>query len=314
MITEGEPNMEGAIELRQLRYFLMVAETLHFGRAAEQLHMAQQPLSFQIKQLENELGVELFKRTTRSVALTPAGEALLADVRAGLGRIERGVEVAQRIARGEGGKLYIGYNSTTLYSVMPPIVRQFRERFPQVEVVLRELVSPTLEHQILSEDVDVGIVMSTGATVPGLAYETIYQEPAAVALPKSHPLAQRATIALHELADEPFVMYARSAKRQLFDEFIALCHLAGFSPTIAQEAATDAAVIGLVAAGVGVTLVASSLSGVRPDEVAYRQLVDPPLSVEVAVVWKDEKQLPLLQELRQIAREVTQRNVIDEQH
>jgi len=301
------------MELRQLRYFLMVGDTLHFGRAAEQLHIAQQPLSYQIKQLENELGVELFKRTTRSVTLTPAGEALLADVRAGLGRIERGVEVAQRIARGEGGKLHIGYASTTLYSVMPPIVRQFRERFPQVEVVLHELVSPTLEHQILSEELDVGIVLSAGATVPGLAYETIYQEPVAVALPKSHPLAQRATIALHELADEPFVMYARSAKRQTFDEFIALCHMAGFSPTIAQEAANESAVLGLVAAGLGVTLVARSLSSVRPDEVAYRQLVDPPMTAQVAVVWKDEKQMPLLNELLQIAREVTQRSVIDEQ-
>ncbi len=145
-----------------------------------------------------------------------------------------------------------------------------------------------------------------------MTYEPIYHEPVVVALPKGHPLAKLPTIALHELADEPFVIYARSAKRQSFDEFIALCHLAGFSPTIAQEAATESAVIGLVAAGLGVTLVASSLSSVRPDEVAYRQLVDPPLTVEVAVVWKEEKQLPLVQELRQIAQEVTQPDVIDE--
>ncbi|MFD2614835.1 LysR substrate-binding domain-containing protein [Paenibacillus gansuensis] len=295
------------MELRQLRYFVMVAETLHFGRAAEQLHIAQQPLSFQIKRLEEEIGVELFKRTTRSVALTPAGEALLADVRVGLGRIDRGVEVAQRIARGEGGKLHIGYTSNSLYSVMPPIVRQFRERFPQFEVVLNELASPALEHKIFSEEVDVGILLFTGARVSGLAYETIDHEPVAIALPKSHPLADRANIALHELADEPFVMFARSANRQLFDDFIALCHLAGFSPRITQEAATESAIIGLVAAGVGVTVVASSLSRVRPDEVAYRQLIDPPLTVEVAVVWKEEKQPPLLQELRQIAREVSQR-------
>jgi DNA-binding transcriptional LysR family regulator len=293
------------MELRQMRYFLMVAETLHFGRAAEQLHISQQPLSFQIKQLEDELGVKLFKRTTRSVALTPAGEALLADVQAGLGRIARGVELAQQIARGEVGKLHIGYTSGTLYNVMPPIVRQFRERFPQVEVVLLELKSPALENQILSEDVDIGIVLSTGVRVPGLAYETIYHESVAVALSKSHPLAQRETIALQELADEPFVFYARSAYRQAFDEFIAFCHLAGFSPTIVQEAATESAVIGLVAAGLGVTLVASGQSCIRPDEVAYRQLVDPPVTLEVAVVWKDDKQLPWLQELRQIAQEVS---------
>ncbi len=256
------------MELRQLRYFLMVAETLHFGRAAEQLHISQQPLSFQIKQLEDELGVKLFKRTTRSVALTPAGEALLADVRAGLGRIARGVELAQRIARGEVGKLYIGYTSGTLYNVMPPIVHRFRERFPKVEVVLLELEPPTLENQILSEDIDIGIVMSIGAKVPGLAYETLFHEPLAVAMSKGHPLAQRATIDLQELADEPFVFYARSAHRQVFDEFIAFCHLAGFSPNIVQEAAAESAVTGLVAAGLGVTLVAASHSCVRPDEVA----------------------------------------------
>ncbi|MEJ2671887.1 MAG: LysR substrate-binding domain-containing protein [Deltaproteobacteria bacterium] len=301
------------MELRQLRYFLMVAETLHFGRAAELLYISQQPLSFQIKQLEDELGVRLFKRTTRSVALTPAGEALLAEVQTGLSRISRGVELAQRIARGEVGKLHIGYTSGTLYNVMPPIVRHFRERFPQVEVVLLELEPPTLENQILNEDVDIGIVLSAGARVPGLTYETIYHESLAVALPKSHPRAQRETIALQELADEPFVFYARSAHPQAFDGFIAFCHLAGFSPTIVQEAAAESAVIGLVAAGLGVTLVASSLSGVRPDEVTCRPLVDPPLTLEAAVVWKDDKQLLWLQELRQIAQEVTQRLYIDKQ-
>lgn len=299
------------MELRQLRYFLTVAETLHFGRAAEQLHMAQQPLSFQIKQLEEELGFELFKRTTRSVALTAAGEALLGEVQTGLSRIERGVELAQRIACGESGKLYIGYTNTTLYNVMPAIVRQFRERFPQIEVMLHELVSPNLEYQLLSEDIDVGIVLSTGAVLPGLRYETISQEPVAVALPKGHPLAQQATLSLRELANEPFVAYGREAKRQSFDQFIALCHLAGFSPVIAQEAVNDAAVLGLVAAGVGVALVANSMTRLWQDEVDYRQLIDPPLIVEVAVVWKDEKQMPLVDELRQIAREVSKIPVVE---
>jgi DNA-binding transcriptional LysR family regulator len=294
------------MELRQLRYFLTVADTLHFGRAAEQLHIAQQPLSFQIKQLEDELGVVLFERTTRSVALTPAGEAFLNDVQAGLNRIQHGVEAAQRIARGESGRLQIGYTSTTLYNVMPPIMRQFRERFPQVEVILHELVSPMLEQQILSEEIDVGIVMLHGAVVTGLAAEPIYEEPVAIALPKHHRLARQATIALADLADEPFVMYSRTIKRQVFDEFIALCHLAGFSPQIAQEAANEPAVLGLVAAGLGVAPVGSSLSGVRPDEIAYRQLIDPPITLAVHVMWKEETHSPLIQELRQIAREVAQ--------
>lgn len=294
------------MELRQLRYFLMVAEILHFGRAAERLHIAQQPLSFQVKQLEKELGVRLFERTTRSVALTPAGTALLAEVQAGLGHIERGVELAQRIARGEDGMIYIGYTGATIYNVMPPIIRRFRERFPQIEVVLLELDPPILERQILSEDIDIGIVPSIGSKTRGLAYDTVYQEFVVVALPKDHPLVQRPSISLRELADEPFVMNARSANRELFDEIIAFCHLAGFSPTIVQEAVTMSAMVGLVAAGLGVTLVGSSLSGLWTDEVAYRQLVDPPVTIEVAVVWKKDRQLPWLQELRQITQEVTQ--------
>ncbi|NBD23073.1 LysR substrate-binding domain-containing protein [Paenibacillus glycinis] len=299
------------MELRQLRYFMKVAETLHFGRAAEQLHMAQQPLSYQIKRLEDEIGVELLKRTTRTVALTSAGEALLADVQAGLGRIDRGVEIAQRIARGEGGKLIIGYSSYSLYSVLPPIVRLFRERFPHFEIVLLELVSPELELKVLNEDVDIGFLMFPGAKMSGLAYETIYRESAAIALPKNHPLAERQSLSLRELENEKFVMYSRSANRMIFDDFISLCHLAGFSPVINQEAANESAIISLVAAGVGVSLVASSISRVRPDEVAYRRLIDPPLISEAAVLWKEEKQLPILQEIRQIAREVTQREGSD---
>jgi DNA-binding transcriptional LysR family regulator len=295
------------MELRHLRYFLMVAETLHFGRAAERLHIGQQPLSFQIKQLEDELGVVLFKRTTRSVALTAAGEALLADVQAGLDRIDRGVDAAQRIARGETGTLHVGYTSTTLYSVMPPIVRTFREQFPEVEIVLRELHSPTLEQLILEGEIDVGIVVSDDTWMPGIAYEPIYQEPVAVALPRDHHLARQATIALSDLADEPFVMYSRRVKRQAFDAVIALCHVSGFSPRIVQEAASEPAVIGLVAAGMGVALVGSSLSSVRADEVAYRPLDDPPLVVQVSVVWKQEQEMPLVQKLRPIAQEVAER-------
>ncbi len=301
------------MELRQLHYFLMVAETLHFGRAAEQLHIAQQPLSFQIKQLEDELGVKLFVRTTRSVALTPAGEAMLAEVRAGLNRIDRGVELAQRTARGEEGKLIIGYTINTLCSVMAPIIRQFRERYPQIELVLFELTPPAMERQLLNEDIDIGILSSIGTSMPGLAHERIYQENGVVALPKNHPLAQQARISLRELASEPFVMYARGVHRELFDDLISLCRLAGFSPTIVQEAANEAALVSLVAAGLGVALVSSSLKSLLTDEVVYCPLIEPTVKIEVALEWKEDRHLPWLQELRQIAQAVKPRTVINEQ-
>lgn len=303
------------MELRQLRYFLTVAETLHFNRAAKLLRMTQQPLSYQIKRLEDELGFKLFERTTRAVILTPAGMAFQTEVRAGLSRIDRGVDLARRFARGEDGMLNIGYASVTLYSVLPAIVRQFRERFPQVEVVLTEMIElerDALKQQLLNEDVDVGLLAWTGQRIPGLAQESIYQEAVVVALPKSHPLVQRKKISLHELADQQFVMYARRAQRQIFDEFIALSHLSGFSPTIIQEAATGPALVSLVAAGLGVALVPKSLSSLQPDEVVYRPLSNPPLKIESLLIWKESRQLPWLDELRQIAREVGQQLAVHE--
>lgn len=301
------------MELRQLRYFLMVAETLHFGRAAEQLHISQQPLSFQIKQLEDELGVKLFERTTRSVELTPAGEAMLVEVRAGLSRIERGVEVAQSIARGERGKLMLGYTINTLCNIMPPIIRMFRERFPLIELVLLELTPPVLELQLLNEDIDIGIVSSIGMTKPGLALERIYQETGVVALPKNHSLALRDAISLRELANERFVMYSRAVHRELYDDLIALCRLSGFSPTIVQEAVNEAALISLVSAGLGVALVSNSLRNLLGDEVIYCPLVEPLVKIDVALEWKADRHLPWLQELRQIAQEVKQLMTINEQ-
>jgi len=282
----------------------MVAETLHFGRAAKLLHIAQQPLSYQIKQLEDEVGVKFFERTTRSVTLTPAGVAFQEEVLSGLNRIERGVEQAQRYARGENGILNIAYSNATLFNVMPPILRLFRERFPLVGVALLDLGPAAFLKQILSEDVDVGIMTWFQLKLPGLAYETIFQDALVVALPKKHPLARRTKISLHDLVNEPFVMYQRREKRELFDEFIARCHLAGFSPIITQEASTEIVLIGLVTAGLGVTIVPGSLRGVRTDEVAYRPLVDPLLPLDVSLVWKQGRQFPLLTEIRQIAREV----------
>ena len=205
------------MEMHQLRYFLMVAETLHFSRAAELLHISQQPLSYQIKQLEDELGVKLFERTTRSVTLTPAGVAFRDEVIAGLNRIERGVDLAQRYARGENGTLYIAYSNATLFNVMPPILRLFRERFPQVGVALLDLGPGEFRKQVLNEDVDVGVMAWFKLRMPGLEYETIFQDALVVALPQNHPLTLKTKISLNDLVNEPFVMYERRDKRELFD-------------------------------------------------------------------------------------------------
>src|SRR5262249_39650286 len=155
--------------LRQLRYFVAVAEELHFARAAQRLHIAQQSLSFQIKQLEDELGTPLFERTTRHVELTVAGRVFLKEVQSVFDPLQRGIETARPAGRGEVGRLVLGYVSTTLYNIMPPTVRLFRERYPDVEVVLREMIPPALEEHILAGDIDAGLSGNSGERFADLA-------------------------------------------------------------------------------------------------------------------------------------------------
>jgi DNA-binding transcriptional LysR family regulator len=293
------------MELRHLHYFVAVAEELHFTRAAERLHVSQQPLSFQIKQLEEELGVTLFRRSTRRVELTDAGRALLAEVYTALAHLHQGVETARRAERGETGLLVLGYVSIALYNLVPAAVRLFRERFPDVHVTLREACSPDLEDQLVEGAFDVGLAVR-GMQVPDLIYETVLCEQAMVAIPKNHPLAGLAQIPLHALAAEPFVMYERTQRSLIYSQVMTLCLQAGFSPYIVQEAASEQAVVGLVAAGVGVALVSSCLSGLRTDEVTYRPLIDPAASVEYAVVWKQENPSPIVKAFLNVVREVAQ--------
>jgi DNA-binding transcriptional LysR family regulator len=294
------------MELRQLRYFVAVAEELHFVRAAERLHLAQQPVSFQIKQLEEELGVCLFHRTTRQVALTEAGRALLQEVYVALAHLERGVEEAKRAQRGERGRLVIGYVSTVLYNLLPETVRRFRQRFPAVELVLQERVSPTLEQQVVSGELDVALQIWEGqeALFPELARELLCTEPVYVAFPKAHPLSTHAGVPLRDLAGEPWVMYGRRQKPYTHDLIIASCQRAGFSPTIVQEAASEHAVIGLVAAGVGVSVVVGCMRDMHANAVNYRRLIEPETHVQFGMAWRRDQSSSQVQALLEIANEV----------
>jgi DNA-binding transcriptional LysR family regulator len=178
----------------------------------------------------------------------------------------------------------LGYHSITLYTIMPSIVRRFREHYPDVEVILQELISPALEEGILSGSIDAGLSGLSGIRDPALACAVLYRDTVAVALPKGHPLEEGKSIALTALANEPFVMYSRIQKKQGFDQIIALCQSGGFSPHIVQEAATETAIISLVASGIGIAIVVNSLQHVRADEVSYRTLVDPMIEANFGVV------------------------------
>nr|WP_314466142.1 LysR substrate-binding domain-containing protein [uncultured Clostridium sp.] len=290
------------MELRQLYYFLTVADTLHYGKAAETLHIAEQPLSFQIKKLENELGFKLFERTTRSVALTPAGEVFRSKISDGIALIEQGVEKAGSVSRGEAGKIRIVYNSMTLHNVLPKLVCRFRERHPDVEVVLTEHNSPELEQQILKDEADIGIAALYGNKFDGLKYETIFNDSAVIALPKGHPMDKKDRLTLHDLENESFLVYSRKTRVKSHDDLISVCHMYGFTPNIIQEAETDMALLGLVAAGLGVALVPGSFRDILTDVIDYRIIDDSIINVKVAAVCKDNENLPLVQEIIEIAR------------
>src|SRR5687768_4355925 len=199
------------MELRHLRYFVAVAEELHFGRAAVRLHIAQPPLSMQIKQLEGELGFRLFQRTNRKVEITQAGALFLDDVRELLAELDRSVASAKRVARGESGWLGIGFVGSATYAVLPAALQRFRKDHPDVELVLRELVTAKQAQALREGRIHVGLARPA-IDEEGIDSEVILHEPLVAALPDSHRLARKAGIRVEDLAAEPFILFPRNPK------------------------------------------------------------------------------------------------------
>jgi DNA-binding transcriptional LysR family regulator len=287
------------MELRHLRYFVAVAEEKHFGRAASRLRIAQPPLSRQIQDLERELGFALFERTRRQVELTAAGVALLAHTRGIFDAVALAVHEAGRASRGEQGRIVVGYPSTFAYSGLPEIVRAFRTKFPSVEVVLREL-APQQQLDALREGrVHVGFVRAP-LEEPGLSSELVRSEPLVVALPTGHPLATRKVVPLALLAKEPFVMFPRVRGAAYFDSLTRLCHDAGFTPRIVQEA-PQLDIVSLVAAGLGVSLLPTSIRKIRRAGIVLRPIVGSP-KTSLLVVWSPREPSPVLREFLEVVR------------
>lgn len=291
------------MEYRHLRYFVAVAEELHFTRAAARLHISQQPLSQQIKGLEDELGVELFRRTSRRVELTEAGHVFLGEVRDLFAQTERAVRRAKQAADGTLGELTVGYSGSTLYNVMPETVRVYAERYPGVTLNLRELCTPEQEEALLKGALDVGL-LALPVSSPELAYETLLSDPLVAALPAHHPLTSHPQVALRDLTREPFVLYERDQKALFHDLVVSLCHDAGFSPRVTQYATTEQAVIGLVAAGAGVAVVTASQQHLERAGVAYRVLNDVTTTVEIAVAWRRDERSAKVENFVATARKV----------
>lgn len=296
------------MELRHLRYFIAVAEELHFSRAAERLHMAQPPLSQQIQQLEAELGVALFQRKTkRQVQLTEAGRVFLQEGYQILAQLEQAVRLTQRTGRGEVGQLVVGFASSVTYDVLPAILRQFREQFPAVQLVLQELTTSQQELALRDRRIHVGFGHPPLDT-ESLALECISQETLVVALPATHPFAKRKRVSLRSLAEEPFILFPRYLGAGLYDQIIQSCRQAGFTPIVAQEAIQMQTIIGLVSAGMGLALVPSSLQNLQRVGVVYRALRERSPTIETAVVWNQEELSPVLREFLAVVRGVTDRS------
>jgi DNA-binding transcriptional LysR family regulator len=267
------------MELRHLRYFIAVAEEKHVTRAAERLGIQQPPLSMQIRALEQELDVQLFRRKPRGVELTDAGLAFLDRARVILDQVDRAFATTRRTARGEQGRLVVGFTSSApFHPFVPRVIRAYREMSPLVSLVLEESGSSELVHGLNNEEIDAAFIRSPLADVLGLTVRPLLEEKMIVALPTGHALARGARTAaplpLAALAKETFILYKRPGGPGLYDTIITACRGAGFSPLVGQEAPRIISTLNLVAAGLGVSVVPESLRRLQMDGVVYRRLAD----------------------------------------
>jgi DNA-binding transcriptional LysR family regulator len=272
------------MDLRKLRYFVAVAEELHFGRAAARVGIAQPPLTQQIQKLERELGCRLLVRG-RKTALTEAGRTLLDEARRILDQAERAAEMTRRAARGEQGQLVVGAPPSVMLSALPAVIRKYRQQYPGVQFTLRELSTSAIENALRSGEIDVGFLRETRPTAP-LASQIMFAEPVVAVLPASHPLATRKSLALAALRGEPFLFFPRRLGPAFYDQLISFCSRAGFVPDVVQEATQWQSVVCLVEAGMGVSLAPGCVQRFRWPGVAYRPLQQ--LQTLVSACWRLE--------------------------
>ena len=295
------------LELRQLRYFIAVAEELHFGKAAARLHMTQPPLSQTIQGLEELLGTPLFDRNRRAVALTPAGSALLPEARRMLAHAGELPELVRRAAAGEAGRLSLAFVSSADYSVLPPFLRLYRQHYPQVQIALLEATSDLQVEHLLHARVDAGLLIPPlpDKARPELDYLKVLSEPLILAAPAGLVQAE-GPVWLKDVAPTPLIIFPRPIAPALHDAILACFRAAGITPQIGQEAIQMQTIVGLVSAGMGLALVPQSVCNLMRPGVEYRALRDPTPQVETGLAWRRDNASPVLQGFLELLRKNTQ--------
>lgn len=293
------------MELRHLRYFRAVAEELHFGRAAERMHIAQPPLSQQIKQLERELGVELLTRSTRRVDLTAAGAAYLTRVVAILDAVDDAAAQARRVADGLEGHLSIGCVGSATYSVLPRLVRAMHDALPHLEISIRgEMLAPAQLEALRSGDIDIGLLRPP---VPdaGIRCVTLRRDPLIAALPDGHPLARHDQLDVADLRDQDFIAHAGQGRSVMGGVLAAVCADAGFAPRIRHEVSETSTLVTLVAAALGVAVVPAPTADLDVAGVSYRPLRPATLAVDLVAAHLAGGASPAIGRALEVLRDIT---------
>ncbi|MFI0965899.1 LysR family transcriptional regulator [Streptomyces sp. NPDC021080] len=285
------------VPLPQLHAFVVLAEELHFGHAAARLGIAQPPLSQQIRRLEDKVGHPLFDRGPGRVTLTPVGRELLPAARQALAGLADGLAAARAVGGGRAGRLRIGFAASLALTVLPGLLRTFRERFPGVDLDIREMTSAPQIAALHDKAIDIGLLREPPADETELGFRTVLSEHFVAVLPRAHPLAAQQSVRLGQLADSPFVLLPRAVGPQLHDQIIGLCTAAGFAPRVAQHAVEWQTVCALVEAGLGVSLAPASIRRIRLKDVAFRRIVPGTARTRVAVAWRRDDQNPLVAHL-----------------
>jgi DNA-binding transcriptional LysR family regulator len=293
--------MDQDIELRHLRYFVAVAEELHFGRAALRLHLAQPPLSQQIRKLEDILGYALFTRTSRSVRLTSAGEVFLERARRTLRHVQEDLDEARSIGRGEVGFLRVGFIGSSMLTSLPAMLGHYRRQYPKVHLQLSENFTSSLIQSLTKNTIDAAFLRD-GDPTEGLTIESLFSEPFVAVLPGNHPIAKRKLISVADLRDQPFVFFTPTAGALAYQKPISLCEQHGFRPRVVQEAPQWLTILRLVGAGLGVSIAPACVVQIATPDIACRRLRGAKVHSNIELAYRTTDDRAIVKSFRKIAR------------